>query len=221
MAGAFPTMASRELRQGSTRWGGIQAVPTAPPRARRAALPSDGLVSWWFKTPYLELDSVLPSRRLTEYRQTGGTLDAGVAQRRQAPTGDRLSPVCPAKLCAQQPVDQTARPTAGPRSRPGSRRPLPAPRRPNPDSAHHPHPVGRAPPDPAYGTGIRQRAAGRGQPGSGHEGVAGRNAEPDPAAGCPPPVPRIRAPDASGPQPAAPALRPAPGALLGCGQSPR
>ena len=84
MAGAFPTMASRELRQGSTRWGGIQAVPTAPPRARRAALPSDGLVSWWFKTPYLELGSVLPSRRLTEYRQTGGTLDAGVAQRHHA-----------------------------------------------------------------------------------------------------------------------------------------
>ena len=97
------------------------------------------------------------------------------------------------------------------RARP--RRRLPAAR--PPDSAHHTLRVGPVAPAPALESGIRLRAAGRGEPGSGGHGVAGRNAEPDPAAGCLPPVPRIRTPDASGSQPAAPALRPAPGSALG------
>ncbi len=57
---------------------------TQSPAARAARGPAlrwlGVLVSWWFKTSYLEIGSVLPSRRLTEFRQTGGTLDAGVAQ---------------------------------------------------------------------------------------------------------------------------------------------
>ena len=75
---------------------------TQSPTARAARGPAfrwlGVLVSWWFKTPYLEIGWVLPSRRLTEYRQTGGTLDSGVAQRSTEFAGMRLSmPLC---LCA-------------------------------------------------------------------------------------------------------------------------
>ena len=47
---------------------------TQSPAARAARVPAlrwlGVLVSWWFKTPYLELGLVLPSRRFTECRQT-------------------------------------------------------------------------------------------------------------------------------------------------------
>ena len=81
----------------------------------------------------------------------------------------------------------------------------------------------RPPEPPLRRVQNRAQAAGCGPRGVGigGHGRGGREPDPVPAAGCPPPEPRNRAPDACGSQPAAPALRPAPGALLGCGQSPR